>query len=502
MTTRTNCVPSRTYRSSVAISLAALIAAPVASAASTFQANDLMNGYNSAFYSVSGGNGYFKLTTAVTTRTDFWKQAEEIEMVIDAYERNGSSTYLGMITELCNGFSSYYGSSWSGNSFNDDIMWGSIAYMRAYQKTGNTTFRNIAKTNFDLAYARAWDTVNGGLWWTTAKTGKNSCVQGPGAIASYLIYQVYGDSSYLTKAQGIFDWQKANLYNPATGAVWDGLTSTWVATYNIGTFVGAANYLGDVTNATKATDYMKNSMGSPTSTSNGENVLADYPVDTDLGGMHGIGFRWVARFMGDRNLQGSYLTWLQANADAAWNTRRTADNLSWGKLKTQTPAGTLYSWSCSNTVTALQVIPASYVSSTTYALVNRKSGLALAASGGGTGNNTALVQSAYSGSNSMRWAVANIGGNQYKMTGVASGRAVEVNGASTANDAAVQLYDYQNTSHQKVTFNGNHGAWYTPVFVHSGKAMTVYAASTSPGAAIIQYTFNNGPNAQWQLRNP
>lgn len=495
-------VPSCTRRTTVAIPLAALLAAPAASAASTFQANDLMNGYNNAFYSVSGGNGYYKLTTAVTTRTDFWKQAEEIEMLIDAYERSANSTWHGMITELCNGFSAHYGTNWSGNTFNDDIMWASIAYMRAYQKTGNTTFRNIAKSNFDMAYARAWDNVNGGLWWTTANNSKNSCVQGPGAIAAYLIHQVYADSSYLTKAQNIFNWQKANLYNSTTGEVRDSLTNNWVATYNMGTFIGAANYLGDVTNATKAADHMKNSMGSATPTSNGEKILNDYPVDTDLGGMHGIGFRWVARFMGDRNLQGSYLTWLQANADAAWNTRRTADNLSWGKLKTQTPAGTLYSWSCSNTVTALQVIPASYVSSTTYALVNRKSGLALAASGGGTANGTALVQSAYNGSNSMRWAVANIGGNQYKMTGVASGRAVEVNGASTANEGVVQLYDYQNTSHQKVTFNGNHGAWYTPVFVHSGKAMTVYAASTAPGTAIIQYTFNNGTNAQWQLRAP
>ena len=34
----------------------------------------------------------------------WWTGAEEIEMVIDAYERSNSTTYKNMITELINGF--------------------------------------------------------------------------------------------------------------------------------------------------------------------------------------------------------------------------------------------------------------------------------------------------------------------------------------------------------------------------------------------------------------
>ncbi len=102
-----------------------------------------------------------------------------IEAVEDANDRTGG-TYSSMITSLLNGFSVNNGTSWSSNMYNDDICWACIAYLRGYQATGNTTFRTIAKSNFDMMYARAWDnTFGGGLWWTTEKGGKNACVNGP-----------------------------------------------------------------------------------------------------------------------------------------------------------------------------------------------------------------------------------------------------------------------------------------------------------------------------------
>jgi hypothetical protein len=138
---------------------------------------------------------------------------------------------------------------------------------------------------------------------------------------------------------------------------------------------------------------------------------------------------------------------------------------------------------------------------TVYAVVNRKSGLALQPKGGGTANNTALHQWYYSGSNSFRWRNYNSGG-QSRLIGVASGRAVNVDNLSQSNDAAVELYDYLGTTAQKVTYQYNGDGYYTVLFVHSGKAMTVFGASTAAGADIIQYTNNGGSNAQWQFLAP
>src|SRR5690606_4898528 len=141
-------------------------------------------------------------------RADFWKQAEMIEMIIDAYERSGKPAYKTMITQSIDGFLNYYQHDWTWNEYNDDILWMVIACSRGYLATGNTLYRDRAKANFDACYARSWDNVlGGGLWWRTDKGSKNACVNGPGAIAACMLYEIYGDPAYLTKAQAIYAWE-------------------------------------------------------------------------------------------------------------------------------------------------------------------------------------------------------------------------------------------------------------------------------------------------------
>jgi predicted alpha-1,6-mannanase (GH76 family) len=359
-----NCssIVSRAIRLTTVCFLA-LAAQPIARvhAFTGADADNIFNSFNNAFYVSSAGQGYYKMDTA-GGRADFWRQAEEIEMIIDAYERTGSLVYKGMITETINAFTAYFGSDWSYNNFNDDLMWSCIAYLRGYQKTGTTSFRTIAKTNFDMVYARAWDTaLGGGLWWTVGMSSKNACVNGPGAIAAYLLYQTLGDSSYLTKANNIYNWQRANLFNATTGAAYDsksagGVVDTTVWSYNAGTFIGAANHLGQVSDATLAANYTKNTLC-------GGGIFPEYGTGGDAGGFNGVCIRWVAKFMKDRSLQGSYLSWLQNNANAAFARRRT-DNLSWCQWNQQTPTGTLKAFDCHPSVVALQVVPTDNTSTT------------------------------------------------------------------------------------------------------------------------------------------
>src|SRR6185369_2257472 len=119
------------------ICVLALLAQPVARlhAFTGTDADNIFNSFNNSFYVSSGGQGYYKMDTT-GGRADFWRQAEEIEMIIDAYERTSSTVYKGMITETINGFTANFGSDWSWNNFNDDLMWSCIAYLRGYQKTG------------------------------------------------------------------------------------------------------------------------------------------------------------------------------------------------------------------------------------------------------------------------------------------------------------------------------------------------------------------------------
>ncbi len=335
------------------------------SAVTTTDANAVTDAYNAAFFVLSGSNGTYKNDTT-GGGFGFWTGAEEIEMMEDAYERSKNPNYLTMVTQLINGFVNKNGSLWTGNGFNDDILWATIASARAYQLTGNTTFKTLAKNNFDAVYARAYDTtLGGGLWWSTAKSSKNSCVNGPGEIAACLLYTILNDSSYLTKAQSLYSWERSTLFNASTGSVYDhinadGTLSTVALTYNEGTFLGAGNYLYGITGtASYLSDAQLCASYTQAHLCDSNGILPQYSSTGDLSGFNGIFIRWLGHMAKQQNLWANYYDWMATNAAAALGSRR-SDGLAWDQWKTATPTGTLQSWACSNTVVICNVCPAQF----------------------------------------------------------------------------------------------------------------------------------------------
>lgn len=329
----------------------------------TSDADTLFNAYNATFYVTNGGNSYYKLDTGTGTGAGWWTFAEEIEMAEDAHDSAPSLYRQNLVASLCNGFMSKNGTLWAGNAYNDDITWGVIAFSRAYLITGNTTFRDVARYNFDAMFSRGWDTnfAGGGLWWrTTDRQGKNACINGPASIAACYLYGISGDATYLDKAKDCYAWERRVLFNTGTGAVSDSIGTNyvynnWASSYNQGTFIGAANFLYRITgrphyfqDALLATRYLQNSVCSG-------GIFPEYGSG-DFGGFNGIGVRWAARFAKDQNLWATFGPWLTANANAAWSVRNT-NNLAWQKWKTATPAGTnvLASWDCSDSIIVLSV---------------------------------------------------------------------------------------------------------------------------------------------------
>lgn len=319
-----------------------------------------LDAYNSHFYVVHHGTAYYKKDTE-GGHSGFWVRAEQIEMLEDAYDRTHSPAVRQMIQESIAGFVKGHGTDWTTNKYNDDIMWMTIACARGYQETGHRAWRALAKRNFDAVYARGYDGVlGGGLYWTTDKTGKHACVNGPAAIAACLLCQICRDKSYLAKAQALYTWERGALFNPANGAVHDNMRNNGhvarkTFTYNEGTFIGAAallweetgetNYLAD---ARLAADFTRNVLS-------GDATLPAYGSG-DAAGFNGIFMRWMARYLDDAHLWPQFYGWMSLNAAAAWNVRR-PDNLSWQDWTSPTPAGNLGSWNCSDTVVALQVVP-------------------------------------------------------------------------------------------------------------------------------------------------
>jgi predicted alpha-1,6-mannanase (GH76 family) len=342
--------------------------------ASAYLAGDtagIVNGYSNAFYFVSGTNGYFRDKQGSGNATYFWQIANEIESVIDAYEWTTNTAYLGMITNLLNGFLKNNGSSWSYNGYNDDDLWAVMAFARGGVVTGKTNYCNIAKSNFDMVYARGWSTNLGGelYWLYPNNASKNACVNGPGAIAASLLFQIYGDTNYWNKATNIYYWERAVLYNSGTGRIYDNINTNGSVdqtptTYNQGTFIGAADFLGQTNDALLAATYTMNSMGSA-------GYMPRYGIAQNNSIFNSIFIRWLAKFMKNRGIQAPYQIWLQNNANAAWNGRRAADNLSWCQWPLGTPAGTnFYSYDCISSFEAVLAVPPTQTTNPTVATLN------------------------------------------------------------------------------------------------------------------------------------
>ena len=336
------------------ICLTLLCGALPSEAFTSADADALLQAHTSAFYRVRHGRAGFLATTR-GGKESFWMEAEQMEMMLDAYERTANAQQLVMFTNLFHGFIADHGADWTNNEFNDDIMWMVIACTRGYLLTGNPEFRAAAQKNFDACYARAWSPdLGGGLWWKTDNQSKNACVNGPAAIAAALLSRACQQPTYLTKATNIFAWERATLFDSATGRVYDnirrnGRMGRMSFSYNQGTFVGAANLLNCTNDAWLAATYTMNQLCH-------DGLLPAYGESGDGGGFNGICVRWIARFVKDRGAQAVFEPWLQKNANAAWAVRRASDNLSWCHWQEPTPAGLRYSWGCSSSVVILQVV--------------------------------------------------------------------------------------------------------------------------------------------------
>ncbi len=337
----------------IALSCGTLVGG-LAKAFTPADADAIFEAHTKAFYRVEDGKGWHAKTTD-GGRADFWMQAEMLEMVLDVHARTRNPRQLEMFGELFRGFIDKHGRTWERNEFNDDIMWMVIACTRAYLVTKNAEYLAVAKANFDLCHARAISPdLGGGLWWKTDNKSKNACVNGPGAIAAFLLGLATRDSSYTAKAKALFLWERDVLFDRKTGRVADnirrgGRVSSFALTYNQGTFVGAANLLGYHADARLAATFTMNHLCK-------DGYLPASGESGDGGGFNGIGVRWIALFMRDRREQAAFEPWLQRNAEAAWQARRAEDGLTWCAWPKPTPPGVRHAWGCSSAVVIMQAV--------------------------------------------------------------------------------------------------------------------------------------------------
>ena len=265
----------------------------------------------------------------------FWGTAENMEILLDAYETTGKEEYKTMFENLYSSFVNRHGRNWARNEYNDDIAWAVLASIRAYFMFGNNSgndYLNIAKTNFDLMYNRALYLVDGLYYllrWKEGLEGANSCVNGPAEIAACYLAQATGDEAYYEKAKMLYANQRVHMYEPATGHVYDTFSNSWASTYNQGTYLGAAvmlyNHYGDEMYKKDAEMIMDFTRKHLCNKHGIVNVCGG--EGNDLPGFKGILMRYARRFVVDLG-NTEYAEWMQKNAIHAYNNRN-SDGITW-----------------------------------------------------------------------------------------------------------------------------------------------------------------------------
>ena len=193
----------------------------------------------------------------------WWNAANCLTAMLDYFRLTGSRNYVGLIED---NFAKNI-DDWWGNYTSDaldDIAWWALAWIRAYDLTGNQTYLDMAILDAEFIVDYRDDVCGDGVWWNIYKMYKNAITNELYIkIAAQLANRIPGDTKYRNEAIELFAWFVApgGMVNDEY-LINDGLTdncqnnrdTTW--TYNQGVILGAAAELytatGNVSYLTQA----------------------------------------------------------------------------------------------------------------------------------------------------------------------------------------------------------------------------------------------------------
>lgn len=176
--------------------------------------------------------------------TGWWNAANALTSIIDYTKYTGINTYLYAIDSTFEKNKNAGGGSFR-NEYIDDTLWWGLAWVLAYDVTGNSKYLDMAKIDADYSYGYKDDVCGGGLWWNTERGYKNAI---PNELfiklAAALHNRIQGDTKYLNQAVEVWTWFRASGMFNSDNLINDGLDSncnnngqvTW--SYNQGVVIG------------------------------------------------------------------------------------------------------------------------------------------------------------------------------------------------------------------------------------------------------------------------
>jgi len=227
---------------------------------------------------------------------DYWPEAHGLDVLVDAYLRTKSDVYKQAIYDWYEGVrkKNWYSDDWE-NDFYDDMGWHCLAHMRALEATGDQRYAASSKALWGWITQGWSDYDGGGIKWRKESDdlgeGKGIPANGPAAIIAARRYKLYPEEQYngmndLQWAERIYNWMKYYRTIISSGRVFENINNTNNDySYDVGTFLGAALELYDIT---KDTSYFHDAK-SVTDYAITHNINKTYGVLTDYGEQSGGG---------------------------------------------------------------------------------------------------------------------------------------------------------------------------------------------------------------------
>jgi predicted alpha-1,6-mannanase (GH76 family) len=222
----------------------------------------------------------------------------------------------------------------------DDSQWWALAWIDAYDLTGDVTYLNEAATiaNYVTGF---WDTstCGGGVWWDRERTYKNAVTNGQYIrLTAALHNRMPGDRNWLARASTAWSWFNSSGMINASGLVNDGLDSAChnngqtVWSYNQGLAIGAGVELwratGDANVLARARQLADAAIASPLLVHNGlltescDAITSD--CDDNAKQFKGIFMRYLADLNGVTG--GAYTTFAATQSRSIWTADRDSLN--------------------------------------------------------------------------------------------------------------------------------------------------------------------------------
>lgn len=191
---------------------------------------------------------WYNPTTGIWTTTGWWNSANATTVLVNYSRLSGSTDWRA---DVENTFSRNAPKGFL-NTYYDDEGWWALAWIDAYDWTGDARYLAMAESIFSDMTGGWDDTCSGGIWWSKKRTYKN-------AIANELFLSVAAHLAnraapadrpgYLSWATREWQWFQTSGMINSQHLVNDGLTSacqnngktTW--TYNQGVILGGLTEL-------------------------------------------------------------------------------------------------------------------------------------------------------------------------------------------------------------------------------------------------------------------